>query len=293
MSSGLPSQIHEIEQLRWLGWSLRRSRVSLCTDQDLLEAIRRTARPGVSQELLEELERRLPGWSGNRHRTVAAILSQAHRRLSAPGPAAQKIDRLLRRLLWQLRGAGARNLALDCASSPRLQRRLAAWRFYSSQGLDQPARGVLAARAGSETNPHYARLLAHDSRLIEAVGLQHSLDLQDEMYWRGRVFETVLASGGTPANADAYPAEAIFGIRRAVRRDLIPAALRLLERNRSSPSVVNASIQCFGELGATTELSIATAAGIELLEQLPRMERELLRSDALLEDLEASLVPRT
>jgi hypothetical protein len=291
MDSDLSSQVRKMEQFRWLGWSLRRARLSGWADDDLLEAIRLAGPSGVRQELLEELERRLPDWSGSRHRTLAAILAAGHKRNSAPGPAAQKFDRLVRRLLWQVRGKGARQLALDCAASPRLQRRLAAWRFFSSQGLDQPARAELAARGDTETNPHYARLVAHDHLLIDAVGLERALELQGEPYWRGRVFEAVMANGAIPENVGAYPAEAIFGIRRAERRDLIPVALRLFEGNRSSPSVLSAAIQCFGALGATAELSIATAAGIELLETLSPMERELLRTDALLAELEPSPVP--
>jgi hypothetical protein len=286
-TESVSEQVLLSQDLDWLIWSLREARIRRVSDRELLAAVRRGLPKARRQAILKEIERRLGFWSGREQRSLAYALNHLHRKHSQPGSTAQEVDQLLRRLLWQIRGKGARKLALDCIESPRLQRRMAAWRFYGHDGLDEAARTCAAKRAPEESHTYFFQLVANDAELIDQIGLSVVLNGFQEFYWRGRVFQTYFSGGNqVDENATSHPGEAIFGIRRAERKDLIPEAARLMNENLLSLQVISAAIQCFGALGALPELAEAEAAGKRLLEEAPPQQKEFRQLDQVLVELD-------
>lgn len=261
-------------ELRWLAWSLDRSRLRAYADNQLLGHLKRGIPKPERESVLREIERRIDDRGGDFREDLAIVLehlSQCHTR---PGPAAQETDRLLRRLLWHLSSNRARTLALTCAASSRLQRRISAWRFYGTHGLDAEARAVIAPTAEIGFHEFLFKLVAHDGELIERVGVERTLTAAPDAYWRGRVLETLLATGKTPVDLlKSHPSEALFAIRRAGRQDLHGMASQVVDSNRSDPEVISAAIQTFGSLCLETKLADAVRAGQELLERVPEPER--------------------
>lgn|GEM_PF-5440868 len=286
-SESFAEQVEQSQQLDWLIWSLREARIRSVPDRALLNALERGLQKTVRGSALKEIERRLGFWSGTKRHSLVAVLGRLNRRHAKAGPAAQEVDRLLRRLLWQVAGKSARDLALDCAGSQRLQRRLGAWRFFGHHELDGTARALLAERAPQESHKYFFYLVANDAELINQVGLKAVLTALDEFYWCGRALQTYLTAGRSPGQlASSYPGETIFAIRRAERFDLIPLAAKLFNDNRSTSSVVSAAIQCFGSLQASNELAETQIAGRKLLEKAPGQISDSLRLDNVLAELD-------
>jgi hypothetical protein len=265
-------------ELGWLAWSLDQARLRAYDDNQLLGHLDRGIPKPERNSVLREIERRINEKPVDFREDLVVVLGRIAQRHVKPGPAAQETDRLLRRLLWQLPTDGARTLALSCATSNRLQRRIAAWRFYSTHGLDAEARSAIAPTVETGYHEFLLKLVAHDGELLDRVGHERTLAAAPDAYWRGRVLETLLASGKTPVGLlESHPSEALFAIRRAEREDLDGLASWIFHANPSDPEVISAAIQAFGSLGLQAKLGDAVRAGQELLERVPEPEREWMR----------------
>lgn len=273
-------------QLNWLIWSIEKARRLRRSDEELLAALRRGLPKSERESALREIEDRLAADREGFQAKMLAVLTHLAGYNNRPGPAAQETDRLLRRLLWRVPDDEARAMAFSCAQSPRLQRRIAAWRFYAAHGLDADARAVLAGHAKEKLHEHLAKLVIHDAELLEQVGLEEVLIATEDPYWRGRIFETWLSVKEPVTRLfESHPSEALFAIRRAERRDLLQLGHRLFQDNRSDPEVVAAAIQLFGALNSPAEQAGAVAAGLELLEEVPDQEKKWMRLDLAIDRL--------
>jgi hypothetical protein len=283
--------IRKRPQVEWLIWSLEKAHQSVHSDDELLAVLEgglpNSEREGFLREIQARLEADREAFSGKVLITLET-LSERHRR---PGPAAQETDRLLRRLLWRLPDGESRALALSCAKSPRLQRRIAAWRFYASHGLDDGARTVVAASASRQLHDHLAMLAVHDADLLDLIGLEEMLVRTADPYWRGRILETWLAAHKPLVGLlDSHPSETLFAIRRADRRDLIDFGYRLFDCNRADPGVAAAAVQLFAALGCSAKLADAQDAGLKIFEEVPEPEKDWLGLNRALERLRGGTV---
>lgn len=254
------------DQLRWLRYALTQAPAWATDDREMLAQLRRGFDHDDRAAVIRELERRLAHWPAARHRAAALALQRAHERDDVPSRAAQRTDQLLVRLLHQVRGAQARRLALDCLSAPRRLRRRAAWRFFTVQGLDSVALEVLR-EADPEPDPMYVRLVAPNPEALKAVGLERALECVDSFYWRSRALQSALGVdvAAVRRSADDYPAEALFALRNAGRRDQLDLARGLLDRHGDAIDVLTNAIRCFAALQAYEELRTALARGHDLL----------------------------
>jgi hypothetical protein len=150
------------------------------------------------------------------------------------------------------------------------------------------ARAILIARSSEETHRFFWQLAAHDAEAINRIGVAVVISAQEDSYWRGRVLQTMFASGASPTQpiVSEYPWESIFAVRRAERSDLIPVVVQLVRDNGSSPSVVAAAIQCFGFLRAEPELEEAESRGLELLNNSPPPLQDFLHIDQALAEID-------
>lgn len=286
-SKEFTAHLEYVDNLRWLMWSLREGRIRRVGDAELVQMIGAEDSAKTSPLILKEIDRRLADWPARQQRILARALERVHKDNRRPGPRAQAIDRVLRRFLWKISTRSARPLALECLESPRLQRRMASWRYLSHQGIEPPDRALLVSRSTSETHKYFWQLVAHDAAVIGKIGLAPAISAQGDSYWRGRVLQTVLASGRSPTRSimSEYPWETIFAIRRTRRVDLISIAVQLFRHNRSNLRVVSAAIQCFGFLRAHPELEEAEAVALELLKNSPPRVRDLLRLEQSLAEI--------
>jgi hypothetical protein len=262
----IESQLHEARDLGWLIWAIDRAALTRISDEALLERVAVLNAPG-RRELLDELQRRVPSWPPDRHEALLSALVELDSRYSSPGPEAQCVDRLVMRFLHATRATEARAFADLCAVSGRRRRRWAAWRFYGRWGVDEHSTAILVRSFSTDPEPRLARLIASTPELIAPAGLGAVLAITEEFYWRGRAFEAALAAEDPAVDrlAPNYPAEALFALRRAGRRDRLHQARCLFDANRDKPEVLSCAIRAFAELGARTELDLALATADDLL----------------------------
>jgi hypothetical protein len=142
-------------------------------------------------------------------------------------------------------------------------RRRAAYKFYRHQGLDDIARATLAAQLRSNEEMDSPDLAATDRDLVRELGLERILALSISTYYRMRAIALALddlSDGELTALQVEYPQELLWALSRQDRRDHIDVAIRVLERYRHDPYLVNYALDCVGRLG--TSMQIAEAVSI-------------------------------
>jgi hypothetical protein len=267
--------VQDFEARRWLRWAVDRSQGWALTDAELLARLDVRLAGREREETLREIERRVVIWEPALIDELCVSLSGLERRHRTPGRDAQSIDRLLHRLLHRIEPA--RPLAGTCVESNRRARRQAGWRYFRRYGCDAAVEAVLGEQLGRNPLPELVRVATRAPDVLRQVPLTPLLERIDEFYWRGRVIETLL---GAAADADVlplaacWPAEVIFGIRRAGRRDLVPLVARLLEEHPEDPDVISGAIQTFGIFGQTEEMLRAAEIGRLVLDQIERRVAE-------------------
>lgn len=254
------------ERLEWLQLAVARSATLGTSDHDLLAALRCAFDVPQRSQMLAEFERRLSTWPAGRHRRVAGTLSRLHDEHVDPGRAAQRVDRLLMRLLCQVRGVGARRLANECLRSSRITRRRAALRFFELNGLD-PTSGAAVVEMEPSSDYHYLSLVRSDPDLMRAVGFQRIMDVTDSFFWRAQAIEVALTIDAAAVEllGEDYPAETIFALHRAQARDQEDLIWSLSRAHGDDLDVLACAIRCLGEFGATERLQVVVDQAEQVL----------------------------
>jgi hypothetical protein len=271
-------QLDDLRALGWVKWAIDRAPGWALSDDELVDRVRTTLSSDEREPVLRELSRRLPSWPISRHEELSQRLAALEATNRAPGKPAQETDRLLHRFLHQLASGTACHLAEACLESPRLVRKMAAWRFFGARELDIPTAKILADHARPELRRELLRVIAVHPEVLRHLDVRNVLAQVGEFYWRGRLLQTMIEDGADEAviaiGAD-YPAEVIFAVRRAARQDLLEVVRVLVREHRDDPEVISGAIQTFGQFGANHDLMTAVDQGREMLARADRQYRAL------------------
>lgn len=250
----------------YLDWAVMQARGWVIEDAEVLRRLKDEDYEDL--DVVGEVSRRLGGWSLDQHKVVADWLVELERENRRPGKRAQRIDRLLRGIVRELAPEAGRPLAETCVRSPRLLRRIGAWRFFVLHEPDWASAEVVADQARGELRPELIRLVANSHEVVGRLNVHDMLARLEEFYWRGRLLQTMVEKGNTGALVELsvdYPAEAIYAIRRAGRPDLVNVVRTLLGDNPDHAEVVANAIRAFAAFGCQRDLKVAYDRGQRLL----------------------------
>jgi hypothetical protein len=258
------------DQLRWLLWVIENAPVWSTQDRALLTALEDTFAGHDAQALLKELERRLELWPLSWHKRTAAALTRLNTSDDLTAQQAQWVDRAMLRLVPQLRGTAARELARTSLRSPRLLRRRAAWRYFTRQGSQRETIETLK-QAHPERDKAFLEWLVVEPRLARFVELDLLLPQIDSYYWRARILATAIGvdRDAVVAISDLYPAEALTAIRWSNQSEDVAIVRDILKRHAHDVAVVTESIRAFATFQAFPDLDRALALGRDILRSDP------------------------
>ncbi len=203
---------------------------------------------------------------GELHRSAATVLERLLEDSLKPGPEAVAVDHATRRLLKRLTESAGRRVATKAAQSPRKVRRMAAWSFFRSHGLDSHSREYLFSDFSSERNEEYLKVVAADHELVLRIGPALVVPTLPNRYWRSLAIQACLAEPQLSIQLrDAYPAEWLWAVARISDRSKLADIRELLARS-SDPDIVNRVLLCAMELGDDTLLDEAFEAGVAALD---------------------------
>jgi hypothetical protein len=258
------------DQLHWLWWAVDNASVWATEDRALLTALADVFAELDAQPLLKELERRLGIWPVSWHERTAVVLIRLHARDDLSARQAQLLDRAMLRLVPQLRGTRARELARASLNSPRLLRRRAAWRYFTHQGSDGETVKTLK-HARPEKDKAFLEWLVVEPRLAQFVQLDVLLPQIASFYWRARIMAIAIRvhRDAVAAIADLYPTETLTAIRWSRQSQDVAVVRDLLKRHAHDPSVVTEAIRAFATFRAVPDMEHALAIGRKLLRSDP------------------------
>lgn len=265
---------------RWLKDNLARSRWTLAAEAELLASL---GGPWPSTELgllLDASGARLDADEGPLHDAVADLLVRLMASHDSPGKDSVAVDRIVRRLLRRLRPAPGRPVALECLGAERRARRSAAWTFYRKVGLDPAARTVALRQFNVERNDEFLKVLLADRQAVAEIGLEVLLPLGLNRYWRSVAIESQLESAPEELRStrDAYPAEWLWAVGRANRRDLLDDVIDLVTARSDDVFVVNRTVLCLESLKAAAELDGIREQALALADASDEESRSILDS---------------
>lgn len=262
------------DQLRWLLWAVENAPTWATEDRALLTALELLLTRDDAQAVVKELERRLEAWPTKRHEQTAVALRELHLKDNLSAQEFQRIDRAMLRLIPELRGATARELARTCLGSTRPLRRRAAWRYFTRQGSRSETLRTLK-RVMAEKDKAFLEWLVVEPRLVLSVDLDLLLPQIASFYWRARVLETAIRVNrdAVVAVADAYPVETLAAIRWACQEKDIALAREIEGRHPADVSVVTEAIRAFATLHAVSDLERTLAVGRDILRRDPLYEQ--------------------
>jgi hypothetical protein len=258
------------DQLHWLWWAVDNASVWATEDRALLRGLGDVFAELDAQPLLKELERRLGVWPVSWHERTALVLIRLHATDDLSAQQAQLVDRAMLRLVPQLRGKGARELARTSLSSPRLLRRRAAWRYFTRQGSDGETMKTLK-HARPEKDKAFLEWLVVEPRLAQFVELDVLLPEIASFYWRARIMAIAIRMDrdAVAAIADLYPTETLIAIRWSRQSKDVALVRDVLKRHAHNPSVVTEAIRAFATFRAVPDMEHALTMGRELLRRDP------------------------
>lgn len=235
---------------RWLADNVRYAQISGLSDNEILHALRTITSYHDPVSLLDVyckvVERRPRGFQ----RATARVLARLATDYPGPGRDAVAVDRAIRRLLHRLPGPVGRPLAIVSLRSSRRDRCSAAWKFYRTYGLDDESRTVLEIAFATERHEEYFKLVAGDPALVLRLGAGAVIAVAPNRYWRSRVIQAVLLSGGTESESFriSHPGEWLWAVSRHQDQTFLPSVRLLLTENQTDVDLVNRVLLCLTAL---------------------------------------------
>ena len=254
--------------LKYLTMTLRDIRFASLAEREVIDLLAEVPGDGSTAVIVTELVRRLPEMAEESRNHLAAVLGSIASGTQEPGEKRIATDRALMRLLYRMDCDATFLPAAVCATSDRVIRREASYRFYLKYGLDEAAREILTAHIWQDSE-RYRRVITTDAIIVRVLGLDNVLLLAPSSYWRMRAIACALRNDNDAevlAICEDYPLELIWAINVGRIRRLLPHVLELLDCYANDAYLLNRILQCLAVLGDPAGLTLGIIRATDTLE---------------------------